>query len=234
MPQLPELSVLMKAGVHFGHQSSRRYPKMGAYIHTTRNMVDVINLEETVKALRGALSFITKIVASGGTVLFVSSKRQAKSIMEEQAIACGMPFVTSRWLGGTFTNFTSISGLVKTLKGLEEKFKSGEMEKYTKKEQLDYEREMIKLTELVGGLKEMRKLPEAVFIIDIKKDKTAIAEANKKKIPIIALVDTNTNPSVIEYPIPSNDDAVKAIELMTTLIAQAVLEGKSQLLEGKK
>ena len=234
MTKVPELSELLQAGVHFGHQSSKRYPSMGAFIHSTRNLVDIINLEETSKRLQIALNFITETVARGGTVLFVSSKRQAKAVVEKHAVACGMPFVTARWLGGTFTNFASIAGLVKTLKGLEEKFKSGEMEKYTKKEQLDFERERQRLHELVGGLKEMRKLPEAVFIVDIKKDKTAVAEANKKKISIVALVDSNVNPAVVDYPIPGNDDAVKSIELITGLVAQAVMDGKNKAEVGKK
>ncbi|MDP2586910.1 MAG: 30S ribosomal protein S2 [Candidatus Komeilibacteria bacterium] len=234
MTKVPELSVLLHAGVHFGHQSSKRYPQMGSFIHSTRNLVDIINLEETSKKMQVALNFITETVARGGTVLFVSSKRQAKAVIEKHAVACGMPFVTARWLGGTFTNFASISRLVKTLRELEQKFAGGEMDKYTKKEQLDFEREMTRLHELVGGLKEMRKLPEAIFIVDIKKDKTATAEANKKNIPIVALVDSNVNPSVVQYAIPANDDAVKSIELITSLAAEAVMEGKNKVEVAKK
>lgn len=234
MPKVPELSELLKAGVHFGHQSSKRYPSMGAYIYTTRNLVDIINLEETSQKLQAALNFIAETVSRGGTILFVSSKKQAKNVIEKYAVECNMPFVTSRWLGGTFTNFASISRLVRTLKDLEQKFAAGEMEKYTKKEQLEFEREMARLHELVGGLKEMKKLPEAVFVIDIKKDKTAVSEASKKKVPIVALVDSNVNPTAIDYPIPGNDDAVKSIDLITGLIAEAVKEGKAKAEAGKK
>ncbi|MCX6785861.1 MAG: 30S ribosomal protein S2 [Candidatus Komeilibacteria bacterium] len=229
MPNIPELVEMVKSGVHFGHQSSKRYPKAEDYVHSTRNKIDIINLEKTVQGLEKALAFIKQTVAAGGAVIFISSKRQAKAIIEKYAIACGMPYITSRWLGGTFTNFYSINQLVKTLKDLEAKFASGEMNKYTKKEQLEFQREMERLNELVGGLKPLSKLPEAVFIVDIKKEKTAVAEALKKKIPIVALVDTNVNPSVIQYPIPANDDATKSIEMMTRLVAEAVEEGKAEV-----
>lgn len=228
MPQIPELIEMIKAGVHFGHQSSKRYPKMEDYIHTTRNKIDIINLEKTAKALERALAFIKQTVAQGGTVLFISSKRQAKAIIEKYAAFTSMPYITSRWLGGTFTNFYSISQLVKKLKDLESKSEKGELEKYTKKEQLEFQREIVRLAELVGGLKPLTKLPEAVFIVDIKKEKTAVAEAIKKKIPIVALVDTNVNPELIQYPIPANDDATKSIELFTKLVAEAINEGKAE------
>lgn len=232
MPKIPELIEMVKSGVHFGHQSSKRYPKAEDYVHATRNKIDIINLEKTVQGLEKALAFIKQTVSLGGAVIFISSKRQAKAIIEKYATICGMPYITSRWLGGTFTNFYSINQLVKTLKDLESKFASGEMNKYTKKEQLEFQREMERLDELVGGLKPLSKLPEAVFIVDIKKEKTAVAEALKKKIPIVALVDTNVNPTVIQYPIPANDDATKSIEMITRLVSEAVEEGKAEA--GKK
>jgi len=231
MSKLPELLEMLKSGVHFGHQSSKRYPKMKPFVHTTRNKIDIINLEETAQKLAEALEFVTKIVSQGGTVLFISSKRQAKKIIKEQAEACGMPYINSRWLGGTFTNFASVKGLTKRLKDLEAKEQSGELEKYTKKEHLDFLKEIEKLNELVGGIKEMNRLPEAVFMIDIKKERTALAEALKREVPVIALVDTNVNPEKIKYPIPGNDDAVKSIELITQTISQAISEVKAQVKE---
>ncbi len=226
MPNIPDLSAMLKAGVHFGHQVSKRYPKMSVYIHGSKNLVDVINLEKTQEQLSLALNFIKTVVANGGAVLFVSSKKQAKEIMKHHAIDCGMPYITSRWLGGTFTNFANIVKLVRKLEQLEVKSQSGELDKYTKMEQLEFTREIERLTDLVGGLKGISRLPEAVFVIDIKKEKTAVAEAIKKGIPIVALVDTNVNPEKISYPIPANDDATKSIELMTNLVAEAVKEGK--------
>ena len=229
MPKIPELLEMLKSGVHFGHQSSKRYPKMKSFIHTTRHQIDIIDLEKTAQKLKEALNFVKETASTGGVVLFISSKKQAKPIIKKYAGECNMPFISSRWLGGTFTNFGSIIGLTKKLKELEGKEKSGELEKYTKKEQLDFKREITKLTELVGGIKEMAKLPEAVFVVDIKKEKTAVAEANKKNIPVIALTDTNVNPEKIKYPIPANDDATKSIEMITKLIAEAVNEGKTEI-----
>ena len=191
MPPIPELIELLKAGVHFGHRSSKRYPKMKEFIHTTRHEIDIIDLEKTAS-------------------------------------------VTARWLGGTFTNFSSIAALTRKLKDLEAQAASGELLKYTKKEQLDFQREAEKLSELVGGIKDMSKMPAAVFVIDIKKEKTALAEAIKKNVPIVALIDTNADPSRIQYPIPGNDDAAKSIELITNLVAQAVNEGKALNQESKE
>lgn len=231
MPQIPELIEMLKSGVHFGHQSSKRYPKMEPFVHTTRHQIDVIDLEQTAQKLKEALDFIKETASGGGVVLFVSSKSQAKPLVEKYALDCGMPYITSRWLGGTFTNFGSINKLTRKLKELEAKEKSGELEKYTKKEQLDFKREITRLTELVGGIKEMNKLPEAIFVVDVKKEKTAVNEANKKKIAIVALVDTNVNPEKIQYPIPGNDDATKSIDMITGLVAKAVNEGKSNVVE---
>jgi len=233
MLNTPELSDMLKCGVHFGHQSSKRHPKMTPFIFTVRNQIHIIDLEQTAKKLKEAMDFVSKTVATGGTVLFISSKRQAKALIEKYAKECGMPYINSRWLGGTFTNFSNIIKLTKKLKELEQKQASGELEKYTKKEQLEFQREITRLAELVGGIKEMNKAPEAVFVVDIKKDKTAVKEAIKKKIPIVAMVDTNTNPSAINYPIPANDDASKSIEIITKAIADAVKEGKERAIAVK-
>jgi small subunit ribosomal protein S2 len=223
---IPDLLEMLKAGVHFGHQPGKKYPKMDEYIHSTRNNINIIDLEKTAEKLKEAMDFITKTVSNGGTVLFVSSKKQAKDIVKKYAKQCGMPFIVSRWLGGTFTNFGNVIKLTRKLKGLEEKEKSGELAKYTKKEQLDFSREMEKLTELVGGIRDLVRLPEAVFIVDIKKDKTATAEATTKMVPIVALTDTNDNPGKVAYPIPANNDAIRSIEMITSLVAQAIEEGK--------
>ncbi len=229
MPKIPELVEMLRSGVHFGHQASRRHPKMSPYIHSVRNQISIIDLEQTAQKLKEALDYLTKLVAGGGTVLFIASKRQAKAAIEKSAKECGMPYINSRWLGGTFTNFGNIIKLTKKLKELEKKQQSGELEKYTKKEQLEFQKEITRLKELVGGIKEMSRLPEAVFIMDIKKESTAVKEAVKKGVPIVAVVDTNVNPSEIAYPIPANDDATKSIELIIQLVSAAVLEGKAKV-----
>lgn len=218
---------LLKNGVHFGHQKSRRHPKMEPYIFTVRNGVNIINLEKTLEQLNLAREFVRDTVMKGGSVLFVGTKRQAKAIVKKHAESVGMPFITERWLGGLFTNFSNVSKLQKRLNKLEEQKKSGELDKYTKKEKLNFTKEIEKLEKLVGGIKNMSVLPAAVFVVDIKDEKTAVKESNKKKIPLVAITDTNTNPSVISYPIPGNDDATKSLELITGLIAEAVTEGKN-------
>ena len=233
MLNIPELVDMLKSGVHFGHQSSKRHPKMSPFIFTVRNQINIIDLEQTAQKLKEAMEFVSKTVATGGTVLFISSKRQAKTLIEQYAKECGMPYINSRWLGGTFTNFGNIIKLTRKLKELEQKQSSGDLDKYTKKEQLDFTREITRLSDLVGGIKDMSKAPEAVFVVDIKKDKTAVREANKKNIPVIAMVDTNTNPTNISYPIPANDDAAKSIEIITSSIATAVNDGKSSVVVAK-
>jgi small subunit ribosomal protein S2 len=218
---------LLKNGVHFGHQKSRRHPKMDQYIFTVRNGVNIIDLEKTLEQLNIAREFVRDTVMKGGSILFVGTKRQAKEIVKKHAEAVGMPFMTERWLGGLFTNFSNVSKLQKRLNKLEAQKKSGELDKYTKKEKLNFTKEIEKLERLVGGIKNMSVLPAAVFVVDIKNDKTAVKESNKKKIPLVAITDTNTNPSLVNYPIPGNDDATKSIELLTSIIADAVTEGKN-------
>jgi len=225
--KVPELLEMLKAGVHFGHKSSKKNPKMDEYVYTQRSQISIIDLEQTAKKLREALDFVKKITANGGVILFIASKKQAKTIVEEAAKSCGMPYITSRWLGGTFTNFGNIVKLPKKLKDLEQRQQSGELEKYTKKEQLNFNREIDRLKEMVEGIKEMQKLPDAVYVVDIKKEKTAVTESNSKGISIVAITDTNVNPAKIKYPIPANDDAVKSIEMITKLIAEAVNEGQN-------
>lgn len=228
MINLPDLQEMLASGVHFGHQMSKKHPKMDPYIHTSRNRIAIINLEQTAQKLHEAAVFIEKLALAGGTILFVASKRQARSIIKAQAEACGMPYINSRWLGGTFTNFSNIIKLTRKLKELEQKQKSGELEKYTKKERVDFQKEITRLSDLVGGIKEMLKLPDAIFAVDVKKDETAVKEANKKNIPVVAMTDTNTNPEKIKYPIPANDDAIKSIELICGVISKVIKEAKEK------
>lgn len=229
MSNLPSMEEMLKAGVHFGHHLSKRNPKMSPYIYTNRNKIHIIDLEETVSKLQLAMDYVSNLVATGGVVLFVGSKNQAKPIVEKYAKECGMPYINYRWLGGTFTNLGSILKLIKKLKELEQQSAKGELEKYTKKEQLNFHKTIERLNQLVGGIKELNRLPDAVFIIDIKKEKTALSESIKKGVPVIAMTDTNVDPSKVDYPIPANDDATKAIEMITSLIAEAAKRGKDQV-----
>lgn len=217
---------LLKSGAHFGHKKSKKYPKMEKYIFGVKDGAHLINLEETIVCLESAVNFIKKIVGNGNKILFIGTKRQAKSIVKEAAEKCSMPYVISRWLGGTFTNFNNIYKLPKKLTTLEEEKAAGVYDKNTKKEKLIIDREIIKLKEMVEGIREMDKLPGAIFVVDIKDDKTAIEEARKKKIPIIAITDTNVNPELVDFPIPANDDSVNTLKLISSVISEAVLEGK--------
>ncbi|MBI5077560.1 30S ribosomal protein S2 [Candidatus Falkowbacteria bacterium] len=224
------LQDLAKAGAHFGHQSSRWHPKMKQFIFAEKNGIHVINLEKTLEYLNAALEFVKKTVSEGGTVLFLGTKKQAQDIVKDAALACGMPYVIFRWLGGTLTNAHSILGLAKKLRKLKEAKASGELEaKYTKKERLNIDREIARLEIIVGGIERLEKIPNAIFIVDIKKEKTAISEANRKSVPVVAICDTNVNPDLVTYPIPGNDDAVSSIRLFVNLMAEAVKEGKESV-----
>ena len=216
----PSLEEMLRAGVHFGHRSSRWNPKMKPYIFTTRHNVHVIDLEKTHKNLERALKFLQEIKDKNGVVLFVGTKVSAKKIVEEAAKECKMPFVTERWLGGTLTNFKIISERLTHLKDLEAKKKSDEWGKYTKKERHDFEIEINKLNQRFGGIKKITKLPDALFIADIRQDDLAAKEAKMKGIPSVGLCDTNTDPTSIDYPIPSNDDASSALKLMVGAVAE--------------
>lgn len=217
---------LLKSGAHFGHAKSKRYPKMDKYIFGVKNGVHVIDLEKTIEELEKASEFVKKISAKGGKILFVGTKRQAKSIIKEAAESCNMPYVISRWLGGTFTNFDHIIKLPNKMKKLEEDRANGVYDNYTKKEKLMIDREVAKLKEMVEGIKDLNGLPEAVFAVDIKDEKTAVTEARERNIPIIAITDTNTNPEIIDYPIPANDDSVNTIKLITSVLVEAIKEAK--------
>ena len=218
---------LLEAGVHFGHRTRRWHPKMKQYIFTERNGIHIIDLQQTMGKLEEAYNAVRDMVAEGGTLLFVGTKRQAQDTIAAEAQRCGMPFVNQRWLGGTLTNFRTIRTRIDYLLKLEERQASGDLEKLPKKEALMLTRELAKLQVRLGGLKEMRRLPKALFIVDTRHETISIDEANTLKIPIVAMCDTNSNPDPIAYPIPSNDDAIRAIKLLTGKLADAVIEGKN-------
>jgi small subunit ribosomal protein S2 len=217
---------LLEAGVHFGHRSRRWHPKMRSYIFTERNGIHIIDLQQTIRMLDEAYSFSRDTAAEGGTILFVGTKRQAQENIEIQAQRCGMPYVTLRWLGGTLTNFRTIRKRCDYLIELEKQKELGEFSRLTKKEALWKERELLKLQKVFGGIKNMYYLPSAIFVADIMRETIAVKEANILDIPVIAMVDTNCDPDPIDYVIPANDDAIRAIKLVATKIADAVIEGQ--------
>jgi small subunit ribosomal protein S2 len=218
---------LLEAGVHFGHQTSRWNPKMKQYIFGARNGIYIIDLQQTVKMFRATFDFARDLAAAGGTMLFVGTKKQAQDIVKEEAERCGMYYVNNRWLGGMLTNFQTIRASIDRLRKLEEVMADPEMIKaLTKKEMSDNGREHEKLMATLAGIKNMRKLPDALWVIDTKKEDIAVAEANRLGIPVAAVVDTNCDPDLIAYRIPGNDDAIRAIKLFTAAVADAILEGK--------
>ena len=219
------MKALLEAGVHFGHQTRRWNPKMRKFIFSERNGIHIIDLQQTVDRLEAACDFVSDMVSNGGTILFVGTKRQAQETIEAEAKRCGMPYVTTRWLGGTLTNFATIQGRIDYLVRTEDAKARGEMDYLAKKERLKQEEELARLNRYLGGIKAMTALPGAIYIVDTTKEDIAVAEAVRIGIPIVALVDTNCNPDVIDYPIPSNDDAIRAIKLITARIADVVLEG---------
>jgi len=221
------LKVLLEAGVHFGHRTKRWNPKMKPFIFTERNGVHIIDLQQTVSQLQKAYDFTRDLVANGGVILFVGTKRQAADIIASEAQRCEMPYVNKRWLGGTLTNFTTIRSRVDYMIELEQRRDYGEFNRLPKKEVLKLNEMIERLNLRVGGLRSLTKLPDAVFIVDVRREDLAVKEATKLGIPIVAVVDTNCNPDPIDYIIPSNDDAIRAIRLMVTKIADAVIEGRN-------
>ncbi len=226
--KIPSSLEMLKAGVHFGHQSSKWHPKMKEYIFGERGGVHIINVEKTADKLNTALTFVTQTISKGGSVLFVGTKRQAQDIVAKYATECGMPYVNIRWLGGTLTNFGQLQRLIRHYLDLKEKREKGELKKYTKLEQLQFDREIAELDEKIGGLSTLTRVPDALFVLDARHEKTAVREARAMKVPMIALVDSNVNPTGIEYVIPGNDDAVNSIDLIAKLVAGAVKEGKTK------
>ena len=223
---------MLEAGVHFGHQTRYWNPKMSQYIFGHRNKIHIINLEKTVASFLEAQKFARQITARGGNILFVGTKRAAREIVAEEAARCGMPFVDSRWLGGMMTNFKTVKTSIKRLKDMEAAIADGSKERMSKKEGLMFDRELDKLNKSIGGIKDMNTLPDALFVIDVGYHKIAIQEARTLGIPVIAVVDTNHSPDGVDYVVPGNDDSAKAIALYAKGIADAVLEGREQNLNG--
>jgi len=216
---------LLEAGVHFGHQTKRWNPKMKPFIFGARNGIHIIDLQKTVKLFKVAYDFVVNVVADGYSVLFVGTKKQAQDAILEESTRCGMPYVVNRWLGGTLTNFTTIRDSIRRLKDLEELKNSGGFAKYSKKEALQLEKKLLKLQKQLGGIKFMEERPGALYVVDPKKERIAVLEARKLGIPVIAITDTNCDPDEIDYPIPGNDDAIRAIKLITAKLADACIEG---------
>jgi small subunit ribosomal protein S2 len=227
MSKIPTLEELFKAGVHFGHKTSKWHPKMNPFIFTSKNKLHIVDLEETRKSLETAYKFVKDTVSAGGVVLFLGTKKQAQTIIKDAAVSCNMPFINVRWLGGTLTNAKSVLGLVKKYRRLKTERDLGKLDRYTKKERLMIEREIARLEPVVGGIESLSRVPEILFVIDMKKEKTAVVEANKTNVPIVALCDTNVNPSKSTLPIPGNDDAVKSIKIIVDTIVAAVKEGQA-------
>jgi len=218
---------LLETGVHFGHRARRWNPKMRPYIFTERNGIHIIDLQQTVGAIEDAYRLVRDVVSEGGSVLFVGTKRQAQETIEFEAKRCGMSFVNQRWLGGTLTNWRTIRERIQYLKDLEARRDRGEFDLLTKKEALMLSRKIDKLNYRLGGIRDMARLPEMIFVVDTIREETAVHEANILRIPILALVDTNSDPDKIDFPIPANDDAIRAIKLITSKMASAVMEGSA-------
>ena len=217
---------LLEAGVHFGHQTRRWNPKMRRFIFGERNGIYIVDLHQTLDRIDGAYRFVRETVAEGGTVLFVGTKKQAQEPIENAANGCGMPYVNFRWLGGMLTNFQTVHSRVAKLRELQRQVDSGEVELMSKKEGLKVRRDLAKLERNLGGIKHLDRLPAAVFVIDTKKEHIAVTEANRLRIPVVAVVDTNCDPDIIDYVIPGNDDAIRSAQLMCRVIADAVTEGR--------
>ncbi len=224
-----DMKDLLEAGVHFGHQTRRWNPKMKRFIFDAKNGIYLIDLEKTVSTLAKAREVVRQSAAAGGSLLFVGTKKQAKEVIEREAAKAGAFYVTERWLGGMLTNFSTIKQSIKRLKDIERMQQDGTFEKITKKERLELLREAEKLLKVLGGIREMNRIPHLVYVVDTKKEKIAVAEANKLGIPVIAIVDTNSDPDVITYPIPGNDDSLRAIALITKELADGAVEGRMAL-----
>jgi small subunit ribosomal protein S2 len=225
------LKDLLEAGCHFGHQARRWNPKMEPYIYLKREGVHIFDLGITAKKLKEAMEYVRDLSAQGKTIVFVGTKRQAAPIVKEEAEKCGTPYVSVRWLGGTMTNWEQIKKSLDRLKDLEKQKKAGEFKKYTKKENLLIDREVDKLERFFGGLRTLKNIPEAVFVVDVKKEIAVIKEARHKGVTVVGMVDTNTDPNLVDYMIPANDDAVSSIKLVVAKMAEAVADGKG--LQGK-
>jgi len=231
MVKLPTLMEMLKAGVHFGHQKSRWHPKMAPFLFGSRNNLHIIDLDKTLEELEKTTKYVKELAKEGKVILFVGTKRQAQDIIKDAAERAGMPYATERWIGGLLTNFEEMKKRLKKFKEMQEELKSGEVEKYTKKEQVDFKKELEKMSKYLSGLQNLDKMPDALYIADLRTEKTALSEAKRKKVPVIGVCDSNVNPEVAKCIIPANDDAVNSIKMMADVIADAVLEGKA---EGEK
>lgn len=219
------MKALLETGVHFGHRTHKREPKMKPYIFTERNGIHILDLQQTTNSIRGAFKIVREVVAAGGVVLFVGTKRQAQDSIQTEAERCGMPYVSNRWLGGLMTNWRTIKDRIRDLERMERAQAANEWDKLKKKERLILERKLSKLVDRLGGIRNMAKTPQMLFIVDVRREETAVKESNKLEIPVMAMVDTNCDPSNIDHVIPANDDAIRAIKLVLAHMADAVLEG---------
>jgi small subunit ribosomal protein S2 len=222
------MKTLLEAGVHFGHQTRRWNPKMKTFIFTERNGIHIIDLQQTVRKLEDAMTYVRELSARGGVLLFVGTKKQAQETIEEEAKRCDMPYINRRWLGGTLTNFQTILTRIRRLEELEQQRDMGNFERLPKKEASRLTDELERLNRLLGGMKGRYRLPDAIFVVDPHREHIAVAEAQRSEIPIVAMVDTNCNPDVIDHPIPANDDAIRAIRLLTSKVADAIVEGRQE------
>ncbi len=222
------MKLLLEAGVHFGHQTRRWDPRMRTFIFTERNGIHIIDLQQTVRKLDEAMSFVRDVAANGGTVLFVGTKKQAQETIQEEATRAGMPYVNQRWLGGMLTNYQTIQQRIRRLEELERRKEQGDFDVLPKKEATRLNDELGRLQRLLGGMRSLHRLPDAVFVVDPHRENIAVAEAHRLEIPLVAMVDTNCNPDLIDYPIPANDDAIRAIRLIAGKLADAIVEGRQQ------
>jgi small subunit ribosomal protein S2 len=222
------ISEMLKHGLHFGHRKSRWNPKMKPYTFTVRNNIHIIDLEKTISLFQEAVGFLRSIVKNGGKILLVGTKPQARKLIEAAAREIEMPYVSNRWLGGTFTNFTEIKKRIKYLNDQEAKLAQGELEKYTKYEQSQFKKEIERMNEKMGGLKKMDSFPQAIFVLDIKEDILVVKEARRVKIPVVAIVDTNTDPTLVDHPIPANDDALSSLRYVLGIIVKNIKEEKKE------
>jgi len=232
--KIPTVEEMLECGMHFGHPAAKWHPKAASYIYGVKNGVHIINLMKTEESLKSILEKVSEVVAKGDEILFVGTKKQAKDAIKSAALKCSMPYVNERWLGGTFTNFGTLLKSIKKLNKLELEKETGEFIKYTKKEVIVLNRLIEKLNKNLGGIKNIKKLPALVFVVDLKSQDTTIKEAKNRKIPIIGICDTNVDPNLVDYQIPANDDAIKSIEMIVNLIADAVNEGKKRIPEINK
>lgn len=228
MSKIPSMMDMLKAGAHFGHQSSRWHPKMQPYLFGLRNGVHVIDLEKTVEEMEKTLNYVRTLAGQGKVILFVGTKRQAREVVREAAIACGMPYLVERWIGGLLTNFEEVKRRLKKYNTLKEQIKTGEIERYTKKEQIVLKKMVEKMDKYLVGLTKLEKIPDALYIADLRVEKTAVAEAKRTGVKIVAVCDSNVNPTKADHIIPANDDAVNSIKLMANVMSEAVKEGRAE------